>query len=224
MIEIVLDTETTGLSVKDGHRIVEIGCVELVNRMPTKNIFHCYLNPERKFSEDAFKIHGYSDEFLANKTKFIEIADKFLNFISDKNLVIHNASFDLAHINNELKIIGKKPLSNSRIVDTLEIAREKFPGSQISLDALCKKFRIDSSKREKHSAVKDCELLAKVYVNLMDEKEPSLDFSGDKILKYAKQKQNVIIKYSKKIVKPTAEEIKLHKDFLKKELKKNYFN
>jgi len=224
MIEIVLDTETTGLSVKDGHRIVEIACVELVNRMPTKNIFHCYLNPERKISEDAFKIHGYSDEFLANKTKFIEIADKFLNFIGDKNLVIHNASFDLAHINNELKIIGKKPLSNSRIVDTLEIAREKFPGSQISLDALCKKFRIDSSKREKHSAVKDCELLAKVYVNLMDEKEPSLDFSGDKILKYAKQKQNVIIKYSKKIVKPTAEEIKLHKDFLKKELKKNYFN
>ena len=224
MIEIVLDTETTGLSVKDGHRIVEIGCVELVNRIPTKNIFHCYLNPERKISEDAFKIHGYSDEFLANKTKFIEIADKFLNFIGDKNLVIHNASFDLAHINNELKIIGKKPLSNSRIVDTLEIAREKFPGSQISLDALCKKFRIDSSKREKHSAVKDCELLAKVYVNLMDEKEPSLDFSGDKILKYAKQKQNVIIKYSKKIVKPTAEEIKLHKDFLKKELKKNYFN
>ena len=224
MIEIVLDTETTGLSVKDGHRIVEIGCVELVNRMPTKNIFHCYLNPERKISEDAFKIHGYSDEFLANKTKFIEIADKFLNFIGDKNLVIHNASFDLGHINNELKIIGKKPLSNSRIVDTLEIARGKFPGSQISLDALCKKFRIDSSKREKHSAVKDCELLAKVYVNLMDEKEPSLDFSGDKILKYAKQKQNVIIKYSKKIVKPTAEEIKLHKDFLKKELKKNYFN
>ena len=211
MIEIVLDTETTGLSVKDGHRIVEIGCVELVNRMPTKNIFHCYLNPERKISEDAFKIHGYSDEFLANKTKFIEIADKFLNFIGDKNLVIHNASFDLAHINNELQIIGK-------------IARGKFPGSQISLDALCKKFRIDSSKREKHSAVKDCELLAKVYVNLMDEKEPSLDFSGDKILKYAKQKQNVIIKYSKKIVKPTTEEIKLHKDFLKKELKKNYFN
>ena len=224
MIEIVLDTETTGLSVKDGHRIVEIGCVELANRIPTKNIFHCYLNPERKISEDAFKIHGYSDEFLANKTKFIEIVDKFLNFLGDKNLVIHNASFDLAHINNELKIIGKKPLSNSRIVDTLEIARGKFPGSQISLDALCKKFRIDSSKREKHSAVKDCELLAKVYVNLMDEKEPSLDFSGDKILKYAKQKQNVIIKYSKKIVKPTAEEIKLHKDFLKKELKKNYFN
>ena len=208
MIEIVLDTETTGLSVKDGHRIVEIGCVELVNRIPTKNIFHCYLNPERKISEDAFKIHGYSDEFLANKTKFIEIADKFLNFIGDKNLVIHNASFDLSHINNELQIIGKKPLSNSRIVDTLEIAREKFPGSQISLDALCKKFRIDSSKREKHSAVKDCELLAKVYVNLIDEKEPSLDFSGDQILKYAKQKQNVIIKYSKKIVKPTYDIVK----------------
>jgi DNA polymerase-3 subunit epsilon len=192
--------------------------------VPTKNIFHCYLNPERKISEEALKIHGYSDEFLENKVKFIEIADKFLNFIGDKNLIIHNASFDLSHLNNELQIIGKKSINISRVVDTLEIAREKFPGSQISLDALCKKFRIDSSKREKHSAVKDCELLAKVYVNLMDEKEPSLDFSGDKILKYAKQKQNVIIKYSKKIVKPTAEEIKLHKDFLKKELKKNYFN
>ena len=224
MIEIVLDTETTGLSIKDGHRIVEIGCVELLNRIPTKNIFHCYLNPERKVSEDAFKIHGYSDEFLKNKIKFIEIADKFLNFIDDKNLIIHNASFDLAHLNNELQIIGRKTLSNSRIVDTLEIAREKFPGLQISLDALCKKFRIDNSKRQKHSAIIDCELLAKVYVNLIDEKEPSLDFSDNRILEDNKKKQNTIIKYSKKVVKPTADEIKLHKIFLTKELKKNYFN
>ena len=224
MIEIVLDTETTGLSVKDGHRIVEIGCVELVNRMPTKNIFHCYLNPERKISEDAFKIHGYSDEFLANKTKFIEIADKFLNFIGDKNLVIHNASFDLGHINNELKIIGKKPLSNSRIVDTLEIAREKFPGSQISLDALCKKFRIDSSKREKHSAIVDCELLSKVYINLIDQKEPSLNFLVQNEIENMKKINTKFTKYSKKIIKPTFEEIQLHKNFLKKELKKNFFN
>ena len=224
MIEIVLDTETTGLSVKGGHRIVEIGCVELLNRVPTKNIFHCYLNPERKVSEDAFKIHGYSDEFLANQIKFIEIADKFLNFIGDKNLIIHNASFDLSHLNNELRIIGKKSINISRVVDTLEIAREKFPGSQISLDALCKKFRIDNSKREKHSAVADCELLSKVYVNLIGEKEPQLDFFNNKISKDDEKKKYVTIKYSKKIVKPTAEEIKLHNVFLKKKLKKNYFN
>ena len=224
MIEIVLDTETTGLSVKGGHRIVEIGCVELLNRVPTKNIFHCYLNPERKVSENAFKIHGYSDEFLVNQIKFIEIADKFLNFIGDKNLIIHNASFDLSHLNNELQIIGKKSINISRVVDTLEIAREKFPGSQISLDALCKKFRIDNSKRKKHSAVVDCELLSKVYVNLIGEKEPSLDFFNNKISKDDEKKKYITIKYSKKIVKPTAEEIKLHNVFLKKELKKNYFN
>ena len=224
MKDVVLDTETTGLSVKDGHRIVEIGCIELDNFIPTQNKFHCYLNPEKKVSEKALKVHGYTDEFLSDKKKFKEIADEFLDFIKDKRIIIHNAEFDLAHINNELILIGKSRINRDNIVDTLEIARDKFPGSQISLDALCKKFRIDNSKREKHSAVKDCELLAKVYVNLMDEKEPSLDFSGDKILKYAKQKQNVIIKYSKKIVKPTTEEIKLHKDFLKKELKKNYFN
>jgi DNA polymerase-3 subunit epsilon len=224
MIEIVLDTETTGLSVKDGHRIVEIGCVELLNRVPTKNIFHCYLNPERKVSENAFKIHGYSDEFLVNQIKFIEIADKFLNFIGDKNLIIHNASFDLSHLNNELQIIGKKSINISRVVDTLEIAREKFPGSQISLDALCKKFRIDNSKREKHSAIADCELLSKVYVNLIGEKEPLLDLFNNEISKDNEKKKYVTIKYSKKIVKPTVEEIKLHNVFLKKELKKNYFN
>ena len=224
MNEIVLDTETTGLEVKDGHRIVEIGCVELLDRIPTKNTFHCYLNPERKVSEDAFKIHGYSDEFLTNKSKFIEIVDKFLDFIGDKNLVMHNAGFDLTHLNNELQIVKKKILNNSRIVDTLEIAREKFPGSQISLDALCKKFRIDNSKREKHSAIVDCELLAKVYVNLMDEKEPLLDFSENKISGNIKKKQNLNIKYSNIVIKPTKEEIQLHNNFLKKELKKNFFN
>ena len=224
MIEIVLDTETTGLSVKDGHRIVEIGCVELLDRIPTKNTFHCYLNPERKVSEEAFKIHGYSDEFLANKLKFIEIVDKFLDFIGDKNLVMHNAGFDLTHLNNELQIVEKKTLNNSRIVDTLEIAREKFPGSQISLDALCKKFRIDNLKREKHSAIVDCELLAKVYVNLMDEKEPLLDFSENKISGNIKKKQNLNIKYSNIVIKPTKEEIQLHNNFLKKKLKKNFFN
>ena len=180
MIEIVLDTETTGLSVKDGHRIVEIGCVELDDLIPTKKIFHFYLNPERKVSEEAFKVHGYSDEFLSGKKKFSEIADDFLKFIKDKKIIIHNAEFDITHINNELLIAGKEKISKTNIVDTLDIARNKFPGSAISLDALCKRFRIDNSKREKHTALVDCELLAKVYINLLDQKEPKLNFNNKK--------------------------------------------
>ena len=174
MKEIVLDTETTGLSVRDGHRIVEIGCIELDNLVPTKNIFHVYLNPERKVSEKAFEVHGYTDEFLSTKQKFVEVADDFLSFIQDKKIIIHNAEFDIGHLNNELSIIGKAKISNSSIIDTLELARNKFPGSGISLDALCKRFRIDNSKREKHTALIDCDLLAKVYINLIDQKEPTL--------------------------------------------------
>ena len=177
MIEIVLDTETTGLSVKDGHRIVEIGCVELNDLVPTKNIFHCFLNPEKKVSSKAFEVHGYSDEFLSDKKKFIEIADEFLKFIENKKIVIHNAEFDIAHINNELSLIGKKKIKKENVIDTLDLARNKFPGSSISLDALCKRFRIDNSRREKHTALIDCDLLAKVYINLLDQKEPTLDFS-----------------------------------------------
>ena len=169
MKEIILDTETTGLSVKDGHRIVEIGCIELDNLVPTKNIFHCYLNPERKVSEKAFEVHGYSDQFLSNKKKFFEIADDFLNFIKDKKIIIHNAEFDISHLNNELSIAGKPEINKEHTVDTLDLARNKFPGSGISLDALCKRFRIDNSKREKHTALIDCELLAKVYINLLDQ-------------------------------------------------------
>ena len=178
MKEVVLDTETTGLSVKEGHRIVEIGCIELENLIPTSKQFHCYLNPERKVSENALKIHGYSDEFLSNKKKFKEIVNEFLNFIKDKKLIIHNADFDLMHLNNELNIIGKKGISKENVVDTLEIAREKYPGSSISLDALCKRYKIDNSKREKHTALIDCELLTKVYVNLIDQKEPLFNFSN----------------------------------------------
>ena len=166
MKEVVLDTETTGLSVKDGHRIVEIGCIELENLVPTKNQFHCYLNPERKVSEKAFEVHGYTDEFLSKQKKFSEIVDDFLNFIKNKKLVIHNAEFDLSHLNNELKILGKNKISNDAVVDTLILARDKFPGSQISLDALCKRYRIDNSKRTHHTAIIDCELLSKVYINL----------------------------------------------------------
>tara|TARA_B100001996_G_scaffold336103_1_gene287168 strand:+ start:162 stop:830 length:669 start_codon:yes stop_codon:yes gene_type:complete len=222
MKEIILDTETTGLSVKDGHRIVEIGCIELDNLIPTSNKFHCYLNPERKVSQNALDVHGYTDQFLADKKKFFEVADEFLLFIKDKKLIIHNAEFDISHLNNELKIAGKKTIEKENVVDTLEIARDKYPGSQISLDALCKRYRIDNSKREKHNALIDCELLTKVYINLIDQKEPKLNF--------AQTNQNLIYKklnktnnYFKKIVEPTSEEIKLHNEFLKNNLKKNFF-
>jgi len=222
MREIVLDTETTGLSVKDGHRIVEIGCIELDDLVPTKNIFHFYLCPERKVSEEAFKVHGYSDEFLSDKKKFSEIADEFLEFIKDKKIIIHNAEFDIGHINNELLIAGKEKITKANIVDTLDIARNKFPGSSISLDALCKRFRIDNSKREKHTALIDCELLAKVYINLLDQREPKLNFKNSVEIKKNENYQK-INKYSKKIIIPSADEIKKHKDFLKKDVKKNFF-
>ena len=223
MLEIVLDTETTGLSVKDGHRIVEIGCLELENQIPTKRFFHCLFNPEKKVSEDAFKIHGYSDEFLSNKKKFSEITKDFLEFINDKKLIIHNADFDLSHLNNELTIVGKDKIKKNRVIDTLELAREKFPGSAINLDSLCKKFRIDYSKRQKHNALIDCELLSKVYINLIDQNEPTLDFSIQNNVEFLKKKDDKFTKYSKKIIQPTPEEKQLHDKFLKDELKKNFF-
>ena len=222
MKEIVLDTETTGLSVKDGHRIVEIGCIELDELIPTKNIFHFYLNPERKVSEEAFNVHGYSDEFLSDKKKFYEIADDFLNFIKDKKIIIHNAEFDIAHINNELSIAGKEKITKINVIDTLDIARNKFPGSSTSLDALCKRFRIDNSKREKHTALIDCELLAKVYINLLDQKEPKLNFNNLNEMKKI-ENNKMINNYSKKIIVPSEEEIKIHKEFLKKDFKRNFF-
>ena len=221
MKEIILDTETTGLNVKDGHRIVEIGCIELENLVPTKKTFHCYLNPERKVSEKAFEVHGYSDEFLSKQKKFSEIVDNFLNFIEGKRLVIHNAEFDIGHLNNEMLILGKKKINNE-IVDTLVLARDKFPGSPINLDSLCKRYRIDNSRRTKHTALIDCDLLAKVYINLLDQKEPTLDFQSEN-KNIAEIKDNNI-QYYKKIIKPSKEEINLHKNFLKNSLKKNYFN
>ena len=220
MKEIVLDTETTGISVKEGHRIVEIGCIELDNLIPTKNKFHCYLNPERKVSEKAFQVHGYSDSFLSDKPKFTEIADEFLNFIKDKKLIIHNAEFDLSHINNELKIIGRNKINNE-IVDTLVLARDKFPGSQISLDALCKRFKIDNSKRVQHTALIDCSLLAKVYINLIDQKEPTLDFKNDD--ENLSNNMSNKISYFKKIINPSQKELQNHKEYLRTHLKKNYF-
>jgi len=221
MKEVILDTETTGLSVKDGHRIVEIGCIELENLTPTKNKFHCYLNPERKVSEKALETHGYTDEFLSKKIKFKEIADEFLNFINGKRLIIHNAEFDLSHLNNELKIIGKETLKND-VVDTLTLARDKFPGSPSSLDALCKRYRIDNSKRTQHTALIDCDLLTKVYINLIDQKEPTLNFYNE--INDNKQKNDKNILYFKKVIKPSDEEKSKHDQYLKAKLKKNFFN
>ena len=220
MKEIVLDTETTGISVKEGHRIVEIGCIELDNLIPTKNKFHFYLNPERKVSEKAFEIHGYTDEFLSKQKKFSEICEQFLEFIKNKRLIIHNAEFDLSHLNNELKIYGKDKINNE-IVDTLILARDKYPGSQVSLDALCKRFRIDNSKRVTHTALIDCDLLAKVYINLIDQKEPTLNFKNQEL-----ENTEINVKksdYFKNVVKPSIDELTKHKEYLKINLKKNFF-
>ena len=222
MKEIILDTETTGLSVRDGHRIVEIGCIELNDLIPTQNRFHCYLNPERKVSEKALEVHGYTDEFLSTQKKFSDVVDEFLNFIENKRLVIHNAEFDLSHLNNELLLLGKQKLNSENSIDTLALARDKFPGSSISLDALCKRYRVDNSKRTQHTALIDCDLLAKVYINLLDQKEPTLNFKNEENEKTTIN-SNAIIQYHKKIIKPTEEELKLHKEYLKTSLKKNFF-
>ena len=222
MKEVILDTETTGLSISEGHRIVEIGCIELSDLIPTQNRFHCYLNPGRKVSEKALEVHGYTDEFLSTQKNFAEVVDEFLNFIENKRLVIHNAEFDLSHLNNELALLGKKKLNSENVVDTLTIARDKFPGSPISLDALCKRYRVDNSKRTQHTALIDCDLLAKVYINLLDQKEPTLNFKNEENIKTIIN-SNDASQYYKKIIKPTEEELKLHKEYLKSSLKKNFF-
>ena len=222
MKEIVLDTETTGISVKEGHRIVEIGCIEIENYLPTNKIFHYYLNPQKKVSQKALEVHGYTDDFLADKKKFSEIAEEFLDFINGKRIIIHNAEFDISHLNHELELAGKNKIDIKNTLDTLEIARDKFPGSGVSLDALCKRFRIDNSKRDKHTALIDCELLYKVYINLFNQKEPSLDFNEatEKKLNFNNLKN---MGYFQGIVIPSAEELELHKNFIKKSLKKKNF-
>jgi len=225
MLEVILDTETTGLSTTEKHRIVEIGCIELNNQIPTNNIFHSYVNPKRNVSEEAYKVHGYSDKFLADKKTFSEISDDFINFIKDKKLIIHNAPFDLSFLNYELRLLSKKPINMENVIDTLEIARAKYPGSQNSLDALCRRFNIDNSRREKHTALIDCHLLKEVYINLLDQKEPKLDLENSENIetkdKYSKSDINYL---SGKIIKPTIEEIELHKKFLKSSLAKNNYN
>jgi len=217
MIEVVLDTETTGLSVAKGHRIVEIGCIELKNQLPTSKTFHCYLNPQRKVSEDAMKVHGYTDEFLSDKKLFKDVVNDFLGFIENKKLIIHNAEFDISHLNNELKLLGKNLIRKENVIDTLDLAREKYPGSQISLDALCRRFRIDNTRRKLHTALIDCELLSKVYINLIDQKEPKLDFMTEE----TRNSENIkVADYCKKIIEPTEDELRNHKIFIKKSFKK----
>ena len=223
MHEIFLDTETTGLSPNDSHRIVEIACIETKELIPTKKIFHKIINPQRDVPEDAFQIHGFSTEFLKNKETFDKVAFEFLEFIKDKKIIIHNASFDLSFLNYELKLIRRNEIRKANIIDSLEIARNKFPGTSNSLDALCRRFNISLSRRDKHNALLDCELLREVYINLLDAKEPKLIFSNDNVDINLKNKNNIKQDYCKIIVQPTEKELKLHKEFLKKELKKNYY-
>ena len=225
MLEVVLDTETTGLSVLEKHRIVEIGCVELKNQIPTGNVFHEYLNPQRSVSEEAYKVHGYSVDFLADKKKFIEISKDFLNFINNKKIIIHNANFDLSFLNYELKLINLPGIDKKNIIDTLELARQKYPGSQNSLDALCKRFNIDNSKRTKHTALIDCQLLKEIYINLVDQKEPKLDLTNKEILDVKLKNDNIYKrKNTRKTIRPTDTETKLHNQFLKSSLRKNFYN
>ena len=225
MLEVILDTETTGLSNTEKHRIVEIGCIELSNQIPTNKIFHEYINPQRPVSEEAYKIHGYSDKFLSDKKTFSEISEDFLNFIKDKKLIIHNAPFDLSFLNYEMRLIKKKEIDKKNIIDTLEIARAKYPGSQNSLDALCKRLNIDNSKRKKHNALIDCHLLKEIYVNLVDQKEPKFNLESAEIID-AKFDNNINRKSNKvkRIIKPNNEELQLHKKYLKLHLPKNYYN
>ena len=223
MNEIFLDTETTGLSANDGHKIVEVACIETSDLTPTKKIFHKIINPQRDVPEEAFKIHGFSSNFLKDKVIFKNIADEFLEFIKDKKIIIHNASFDVGFLNYELKLIRRNEIKKDSIVDSLEVARNKFPGSSNSLDALCRRFNIDLSRRKKHNALLDCELLREVYIHLLDAKEPKLIFSNNNPSINSENKENIKKDYCKIVIKPTEEELKLHKDFLKKELKKNYY-
>ena len=225
MLEVILDTETTGLSTIENHRIVEIGCIELNNQISTNKIFHYLINPQRPVSKEAYKVHGYSDKFLSDKKTFSQISEDFLNFIKNKKIIIHNATFDLAFLNYELRLINKNVIDKKNVIDTLEIARSKYPGSQNSLDALCKRFNIDNSRREKHNALVDCHLLKEVYVNLVDQKEPKLNLQSNRIVdpkfNYQTRRKNNILR---KVIKLNDDELKLHKKYLQLNLPKNNYN
>ena len=219
MNEVFLDTETTGLSFGDGHKVVEIACIETKDLIPTGNVFHKLINPKRSMPESAFKVHGFSEEFLKDKETFDQIADEFINFVKGKKIIIHNAAFDLGFLDGELDVIKKDKLERKLVIDSLEVARNKFPGSSNSLDALCRKFNIDLSKRTKHNALLDCELLREVYINLLDAREPKFNLLS------SSSEQNILFykEYNKRIIKISEVEIKKHKEFLKNELKKNFY-
>ena len=219
MSEVFLDTETTGLSFRDGHKIVEIACIETKDLITTGKVFHKLINPKRSVPEEAFKIHGFSQEFLSDKETFDQVADEFLNFIKDKKIIIHNASFDLGFLDGELGLIKKEQINKKLVVDSLEVARNKFPGTSNSLDALCKRFNVDLSRRTKHNALLDCELLREAYINLLDAKEPKFDLSNSVSQINIDKAKN----YNRTVVKISDMEIKKHKDFLKSELKKNFY-
>ena len=219
MNEVFLDTETTGLSFRDGHRVVEIACIETKDLISTGKVFHKLINPKRSVPEEAFKIHGFSQEFLSDKETFDQVADEFLNFIKDKKIIIHNASFDLGFLDGELGTIQKEKINKKLVIDSLEVARNKFPGTSNSLDALCKRFNIDLSRRTKHNALLDCELLREAYINLLDAKEPKFNLTSSVSEINIKKAKD----YNKTVLKVSEEEIKKHKDFLKKELKKNFY-
>ena len=219
MNEIFLDTETTGLSFKDGHKIVEIACVETKDLVPTGKVFHKFINPQRDIPLDAFKVHGFSQEFLSDKETFDKIVEDFLNFIKGKKIIIHNAPFDLGFLNGELSLLKKDQINKKHVIDSLEIARNRYPGGSNSLDALCKKFNIDLSRRTKHNALLDCELLREVYINLLDVKEPKFNLTSNNYEKNTFKNNN----YNKSIISISESEIKMHKAFLKKELKKNFY-
>jgi len=219
MNEVFLDTETTGLSFKEGHKIVEIACIETKDLVATGKVFHKLINPQRSMPDEAFQVHGFSQEFLSDKETFKQIADEFLDFVKDKKIIIHNASFDLGFLDGELGSIQKEKINKKLVVDSLELARNKFPGASNSLDALCKRFNIDLSRRSKHNALLDCELLREVYINILDVKEPKFNLSNNlSEINFNKAKD-----YNKKVVKITEDELKKHKDFLKSELKRNFY-
>ena len=219
MNEVFLDTETTGLSFRDGHKVVEIACIETKDLIATGRVFHKLINPKRSMPKEAFQVHGFSQEFLSDKETFEYVADEFLNFIKDKKIIIHNASFDLGFLDGELGLIQKEKINKKLVIDSLEVARNKFPGSSNSLDALCKRFNVDLSRRTKHNALLDCELLREVYINLIDVKEPKFNLSNN----VSEMNINKAKDYNKTVFKVSDIELKKHKEFLKSELKKNFY-
>ncbi len=221
MYEIFLDTETTGISFNEGHKIVEIACIETKDLIPTNNIFHKIINPKRNVPDQAYKIHGFSTDFLKDKETFDKIADEFLNFIKGKKIIIHNAMFDLGFLNNELSLLKKGLVDGSNVIDSLDVARNRFPGTSNSLDALCRRFNIDLTRRKKHNALLDCELLREVYINLLDAKEPKFNLSSSSQDKSNSLNNNIL--YNKNVIEISENESKLHKEFLKSEIKKNFY-